>query len=685
MEPAGSCSRGASPCPSPPSCPSASRSLEALMHAHSRDVLHQDLSPANVLVSRSGSAKLIDFGMAGKRAAPGAGNVVGTPAFLSPEHVAGEPSTARSDLFSFGSLLYFACRGEPLFDPGEDNGRLRETFLAIEKARWQPPLDKLRALPRPALPPGEVRPGRRRSGVPAARHAGALVPVRRARPGRRTPCGASCRKAATVPRTGIRALGAGDPRSLPQPPLGGHATGRRSRSWNAPSGGSRTIPLLRDLLSTPPARAKSAPVTVEVAAPAGPEGAMPPALRRHRRTAWTLAPAPPPCRASVAFGAYRGRLDGRVPARHRPAASRPGRRRLRGVRLRRATASGETRRRRTGRGKAPAAATPPARTSTPPGLRASPGFPPSRPRPSLAVKATPAAEGARSVAARDRAGPRPPALSLAGPAGTRILVNDSLELTSPAPRGGWTLPAGLVNLVVTLPGGPRPISSSLFVASDTLYVLDLGGGRRILRVPQGPVMGARSLLAAPGCSPGPGPPRLRRRSGRPQPRRRPVPPGTASIPPASAWSPCSRNRAGDAATPSCSSNTWAWPLRAWARTPPPRPVSAASSNWTACSSFPGTRTRTSSGISGPPCGPRTARVPPASRGRSAGATGPRPRRLPGPAASRAPYGGQRSRRSIRTRTPVPAPSTRRHPPTPSAPCLPERRQRAARPRHPPGA
>jgi hypothetical protein len=86
-------------------------------------------------------------------------------------------------------------------------------------------------------------------------------------------------------------------------------------------------------------------------------------------------------------------------------------------------------------------------------------------------------------AAGRRGGSRAPALSVAGPAGTRVLVNDSLEFTSPAPRGGWTLPAGLVNLVVTPPGIARPISSSLFAASDTLYVLDLeeGGGFSVSR------------------------------------------------------------------------------------------------------------------------------------------------------------------------------------------------------------
>ncbi|HLP43089.1 MAG TPA: hypothetical protein VK465_16400, partial [Fibrobacteria bacterium] len=66
-----------------------------------------------------------------------------------------------------------------------------------------------------------------------------------------------------------------------------------------------------------------------------------------------------------------------------------------------------------------------------------------------------------------------PALRVAGPEGTRILVNDSLELEAPSPLEGWALPAGLLKLVVTHPDLAQPISTSLFAAADTLYILDL--------------------------------------------------------------------------------------------------------------------------------------------------------------------------------------------------------------------
>jgi serine/threonine protein kinase len=94
------------------------QTLDGLAHAHAHDVLHLDLSPANVLIGRHGAVKLSDFGMAGKRMRSSEGRIVGTPAFLSPEHVAGVAGTRLSDLFSFGSLLYYAARGEPCSIPG---------------------------------------------------------------------------------------------------------------------------------------------------------------------------------------------------------------------------------------------------------------------------------------------------------------------------------------------------------------------------------------------------------------------------------------------------------------------------------------------------------------------------------------------------------------------------------------
>jgi hypothetical protein len=79
--------------------------------------------------------------------------------------------------------------------------------------------------------------------------------------------------------------------------------------------------------------------------------------------------------------------------------------------------------------------------------------------------------------------PRPPAVALSGPAGTRVSVDDTAEWVSPGPKGGWPVAPGLVNITLKPPGMGRAITSSLFVSEDTLYVLsmDRDGGFSISR------------------------------------------------------------------------------------------------------------------------------------------------------------------------------------------------------------
>ena len=81
---------------------------EGLAFAHARDVVHRDLKPGNIHIQRGGQVKIMDFGLARLSTSnmTRAGMVMGTPNYMSPEQVRGERATARSDVFSLGSVFY---------------------------------------------------------------------------------------------------------------------------------------------------------------------------------------------------------------------------------------------------------------------------------------------------------------------------------------------------------------------------------------------------------------------------------------------------------------------------------------------------------------------------------------------------------------------------------------------------
>src|ERR1035438_6687096 len=130
----------------------AGQILDALDAAHQRGITHRDLKPANILVAKQG-IKLLDFGLAKQtvrlgeadvtKALTNQGQIVGTLQYMSPEQLQGKEVDARSDLFSFGCVLYEMLTGKRAFE-GQNAASVTAAILEREPA----PLEVARPLDR---------------------------------------------------------------------------------------------------------------------------------------------------------------------------------------------------------------------------------------------------------------------------------------------------------------------------------------------------------------------------------------------------------------------------------------------------------------------------------------------------------------------------------------------------------
>ena len=302
---------------------------DAVDHAHRAGIVHRDIKPANIMVQPDGQPKLMDFGVAKIEASvmTTAGQILGSPSYMSPEQIAGENVTGRSDLYSLAVVAYEMLTGQPPFQ----GKTITQVIYRVMHEAPPPPRQWNAALP--------------------ARYDDVFARALAKNPAARFRTAGELRRRARPQGAGVRALGAGratarrraaggrladDPGLAPPPPRQprpaapprARARARRASSRSPPCRGSRCAARPRsrprrrpaDAIASPDAPpatpAPEAPTPAPSRAPARPPLPPPRPPAPPRRAP---APTPPlrrrPRRSSRASSSSWG------PASRRPCAS----------------------------------------------------------------------------------------------------------------------------------------------------------------------------------------------------------------------------------------------------------------------------------------------------------------------------------------------------------------------------
>jgi serine/threonine protein kinase len=273
--------------------------LDALSAAHRAGVLHRDVKPSNIIITDDGRAVLSDFGIAqieGDSTLTQAGQLIGTPAYIAPEIVAGGRATAASDLWSLGATLYAAVEGHPPFQ----RPTVEETLaaLATEPAPRARRAEALAPVLEGLL---ERDPARRMDANYAVRLLKALF---------RSPPAADASREAASPEATDGSSPGEEPRGTPSPREPDGSPDELSEGAPDEPGGASPGP--SDQTPTPPWLPDPDPrVWMRVPEPPEPaSGAPPPAPSPYGAGAadGTLPPAPPPPPAPWAMPAERPEL-----------------------------------------------------------------------------------------------------------------------------------------------------------------------------------------------------------------------------------------------------------------------------------------------------------------------------------------------------------------------------------------